>query len=65
MSIVGDECGISNFHEGARINGGDVAKPHDWPWQALILCNPTSTKTAICGGVLISEQWVLTAAHCV
>ncbi|XP_017351038.1 vitamin K-dependent protein C [Ictalurus punctatus] len=41
--------------------GGEVGKRGESPWQALIL---NSKGKFHCGGVLISELWVLTAAHC-
>jgi secreted trypsin-like serine protease len=49
-----------------RVIGGTAAAVGAWPWQVFILI-PTDNKGAAarCGGSLISEQWVLTAAHCV
>lgn len=49
-----------------RIIGGEVAGPGEWPWQIAIIdkgSNPYSGQ--FCGGSLIDEEWVLTAAHCV
>jgi len=48
-----------------RIVGGTNAKPGDWPWQASIhyYWSP-GIKQQWCGGTLIDEQWVLSAAHC-
>ncbi|CAN7977184.1 unnamed protein product, partial [Ixodes persulcatus] len=43
-----------------RIYGGSVAVPGSWPWQAQVYAGGH-----ICGGALISDQHVLTAAHCV
>lgn len=48
-----------------RIVGGKNAKPGDWPWQVNIdyednISNPGH----LCGGTLITEEWVLSAAHC-
>ncbi|XP_051983917.1 vitamin K-dependent protein C-like isoform X2 [Xyrauchen texanus] len=41
--------------------GGTVGKKGESPWQALILNHEIMLH---CGGVLIDENWVLTAAHC-
>uniref|UniRef100_A0A672FD15 Coagulation factor IX n=1 Tax=Salarias fasciatus TaxID=181472 RepID=A0A672FD15_SALFA len=41
-----------------RIVGGDEAKPGEIPWQVWVFVFP------FCGGALLSELWVITAAHC-
>ncbi|TDG41668.1 hypothetical protein AWZ03_011922 [Drosophila navojoa] len=47
-----------------RIFGGDVGNPHCFPYQVgMLLQRPKGLYW--CGGSLISEQHVLTAAHCV
>jgi secreted trypsin-like serine protease len=47
-----------------RVVGGMAAKTDAWPWQVLILIPATNDRIEICGGSLIAQRWVLTAAHC-
>ena len=48
----------------AAIVGGVPAQPGAWPWQVLLSIT-TNQGTFMCGGSLVSDQWVLTAAHCI
>ncbi|XP_009811508.1 granzyme A [Gavia stellata] len=43
------------------IIGGNEVAPHSRPFMALIY---GANRKFICGGALIKENWVLTAAHC-
>ncbi|KAL7863249.1 hypothetical protein SRHO_G00122330 [Serrasalmus rhombeus] len=45
-----------------RIVGGSQAAPGEIPWQVALVMN--STQQVFCGGSIVSELWVITAAHC-
>eukprot|EP00795_Rhopilema_esculentum_P012111 gene12111-2716_t len=57
-------CGI---RARSRVVGGTHAKYGEWPWQVGIVNQKKfggDRRYVICGGSLINNQWVLTAAHC-
>ncbi|XP_072519840.1 coagulation factor IXa [Salminus brasiliensis] len=45
-----------------RIVGGTLATPGEIPWQVALVAR--STQQVFCGGSIVSELWVITAAHC-
>ena len=46
-----------------RIIGGESTEVNEYPWQALVIIRNESF-VRFCGGSVISDSWVLTAAHC-
>ncbi|XP_063984192.1 uncharacterized protein LOC135166115 [Diachasmimorpha longicaudata] len=49
----------------AKIFGGNDTKIHEFPWMALLQYNVRRKGVYFkCGGSLISDKYVLTAAHC-
>ncbi|XP_068231252.1 transmembrane protease serine 9-like [Palaemon carinicauda] len=56
-----DSCKCGRRNPVTRIVGGQTTTVHEYPWQVGL----TSASRPYCGGSIISNQWILTAAHCV
>uniref|UniRef100_A0A8D0HAB8 Transmembrane serine protease 2 n=1 Tax=Sphenodon punctatus TaxID=8508 RepID=A0A8D0HAB8_SPHPU len=56
-------CGQSTKRENPRnrIVGGRRASKGEWPWQVSLHIQ----RTHVCGGTIITPEWIVTAAHCV
>jgi len=62
--LLEPECGVrflqNEKEDFKRIVGGHISSPGAWPWQVALLLN----NTQMCGGSLISPEWVVSASHC-
>ena len=47
--------------KGRRVVGGQVAGTSEFPWMVALIIGSLN----LCGGSIIADRWILTAAHCV
>jgi len=55
---LGKQTGIG------RIVGGEEAADGEFPWQVSLRSIGAIGSTHFCGGSVLSENWIVTAAHC-
>ncbi|XP_066976648.1 CLIP domain-containing serine protease B4-like [Macrobrachium rosenbergii] len=60
--LLPEDCGFRALSD--RIVNGDDASLFAWPWIALLRGRENDANIWFCGGTLISDRYVLTAAHC-
>jgi secreted trypsin-like serine protease len=69
-SSISAGCGKSKYTDAGnmylpapRIVGGQNARPYEFPWQVSV--RKKATNGHFCGGSVINDRWILTAAHCI
>ncbi|CAG9858892.1 unnamed protein product [Phyllotreta striolata] len=62
--LLPSECGYEDI-AGKRIINGTDAELTEFPWMALLSSRQFGSNDFVCGGTIINERYVLTAAHCV
>jgi secreted trypsin-like serine protease len=63
-NVVRCGCGRVPVGINARIVNGENSIPNSWPMMVSLRNNRMLSKH-VCGGTILSESYVLTAAHCV
>ena len=57
--------GLRSCDNSNRIVGGQNAQANSWPWiVSLIFQDASLSGGSLCGGTIIENGWILTAAHC-
>ncbi|XP_045488733.1 chymotrypsin-2-like [Pieris rapae] len=65
LFLVLSSCGDARTKISGRIVGGDDAADGLAPYQISLQTDLLGDNVHICGGSIISDHWIVTAAHCI
>ncbi|XP_040156288.1 CUB and peptidase domain-containing protein 1-like [Anopheles arabiensis] len=64
--VAASTCGVRRLSPMGLVTKGIIAEPGDWPWHVALFAHMKSAKPEYkCGGSIISQHFVLSAAHCI
>ncbi|XP_022115254.2 serine protease gd [Pieris rapae] len=62
--VESKQCGVTSINTVPLIFQGSSYQRGEWPWLVAIYKKRASSISYICSGTLVSDQHVVTAAHC-
>nr|XP_019545590.2 transmembrane protease serine 9-like [Aedes albopictus] len=65
VDIVGVQCGVQPIGPDELAEKEIDALPGEWPWHAAIYQIGSNGTQYVCGGTMIDERFIVTAAQCV
>ncbi|XP_018569134.1 melanization protease 1-like [Anoplophora glabripennis] len=63
IGLLPEECGYIGIPD--KISYGENAGLGEYPWMALLSYKTESGPSFQCGGTVINDKYILTAAHCI
>ncbi|KAK9888571.1 hypothetical protein WA026_000812 [Henosepilachna vigintioctopunctata] len=66
LFLTTTQCGVRGAHDnGFRIINGTLASQGEFPWIISLQVKDGDQYSHICGGAILSQLWIVTAAHCI